>query len=370
MMKRLILCAVLTGCALTGHAQATDYSQIGIPYNPDSRFGDYISHYNVNQEFDEEGKNSDFGLDLSLEAAKKFGTRFSVSLGVNIRTQNNSRDMQRRMLSLGLGYKLINTKKFDLKAGFDFDYYGMKKLTETEYFEKFEDHYSTDDVTGELNLDALGNPIHNGYNYRKGYKETDSYWRGRERYSLSLSASYKPNKRWTFTLKETLQYSHYNTTDSLNRLRVTTDRHKWRYNGTLDDFWIKDEDEGDMTKVYYDKFCQTSSSEGVVSETTPERELPFTDVDNKAPRAAKDRLMLRSKLTVEYDIYGLPLVPYASIDYGCGLNYTASKWKYTLGMDWKVTKQHRISVFYRFQHENDDDEPNGHYLGLGYKITL
>ena len=84
----------------------------------------------------------------------------------------------------------------------------------------------------------------------------------------------------------------------------------------------------------------------------------------------KDRFVLRSKLTVEYNIKGIPLNPFASVDYGCGLNYTANKWKYSVGADYTINKQHKFTLYYRFQTEDDDDEPNGHMLGMGYKIKF
>lgn len=394
-MKRFILCSTLL--ALTAGKAAAQLVDQPIPFYADDRFGDYLDRYNVNTEFDEAAKSSDFGLDLSLEASKKFGSRLSASLGVNVRTQDNSRDMQRRMLSLGLGYKLVDTRKFDLKLGFDFDYYGVKKMAETEYFEKFAEHYKDDDVTGELILDSDGNPIFNGYNYRKGFKVTDAHWRTRERYSLSLAGTFKPNKRWAFTLKETFQYSHYNATGPLSRTRTTTERHKWREAYIIDDLYDdawnalpyhldSDEDpDGANSMLYYDRNIYGLNGENKPfelgttavydekgNEVYPAKgpDTPYTEQDDKSPRVAKDKFVLRSKLTVEYDIYGLPLTPYASVDYGCGLNYNTSKWKLTAGMDWKVSKQHKFSIFYRFQHENDDEEPNGHLLGLGYKITL
>ena len=98
--------------------------------------------------------------------------------------------------------------------------------------------------------------------------------------------------------------------------------------------------------------------------------VPYAEQDLKKPRTAKDRLILRSKLTIEYDIKHVPIDPFVSVDYGVGLNYTAAKWKYTVGFDWKVNKKHKFTLFYRFQHEKDDDEPNGHLLGFGYKINL
>ena len=370
-MKRIVISTLLvTVCVAKGHAQF-------VTYGYDDRFLPAIENYNRNYEFDEEGKSNDFGVDITLEASKKLTSRLDLSLGLNMRTQDNNRDMERRMLTLGLGYKLIDTKKFDLKAGFDFDYYGVKKLSSTEYFEKFDIHYKDDDPTTP-----------NGYNYRKGYKVTDSYWRGRERYSLSLSASYKPSKRWTFTIKETLQYSHYNRTDSLSRTRITTERHKWREAYVIDD--LPDAPAYDLpsdteTMLYYDQNINGLNNDGDLfplgetavydsygKEVYPAkgRSVPYADEDLKKPRTAKDRLILRSRLTVEYNIRGVPLNPFVSVDYGCGLNYHAWKMKYTVGMDWKVNKMHKITLFYRYQHENDDDEPNGQLIGLGYKINL
>ena len=337
-----------------------------VPVSPDSRFGSYYLGGLFDNEFPEGAKSTDFGLDVSLEVAKKITPRFDVSLGLNMRTQDNSRSMERRMLTLGLGYKIIDTRKFDLKAGFDFDYYGAYKMAEREDFEKMAEHYK--DVGGVMTLD--------GYNYRKGYKITDGYWRGRERYSLSLSASYKPSKRWTFTIKETLQYSHYNKTDSLDRTRYTEVRHKWREAWKAEDDirGMADPQTGDdQLPLYYDDFNYSINGDGDALYTPadkPEQVLPIGETDMKKPRQARDRLVLRSKLTIEYNVRGVPLNPFASVDYGCGLNYSTSKWKYTVGLDWKITKTNKFTIFYRYQHENDDDEPNGNLLGIGYKITL
>lgn len=156
-----------------------------------------------------------------------------------------------------------------------------------------------------------------------GLNVYDCYWRGRTRTSIGLSGTYSPSKRWAFTLKETMQYNHY-VADSVGRS-------KWRYNDD-DELYLKEQDQKAVT--------------------------------------AKDRFVLRSKLTVEYNIKGLPLNPFAAVDYGRGLNYNANKWKLSVGCDWKINKQNRLSLYYRFQTENDDDEPNGHIIGVAYKLKL
>lgn len=153
--------------------------------------------------------------------------------------------------------------------------------------------------------------------------ETAAYWRGRHRSSLGFSANYAPSKRWDFQLKETFQYSHYNAKNSVART-------KWRYN-----------DDDDLYSVAGTKRVKS-----------------------------KDRVVLRNRLSAGYDIKGLPLTPYAAADLGVGINYNAFKQKYTAGIDFKAAKQHRVGVFYRFQTENDDDEPNGHLLGCSYKFSF
>ena len=60
--------------------------------------------------------------------------------------------------------------------------------------------------------------------------------------------------------------------------------------------------------------------------------------------------------------------PYASVEL-----YNAKgglqKIRYTAGADWKLTKQHVVSAFYRYIDSHDDD-PNMHIIGLGYKYKF
>ena len=197
-----------------------------------------------------------------------------------------------------------------MKVSGGFEYMWNQKLEETNYKGTWEG-YDWDNQL--IKIDE--------------YNVNERYWRNRHRSSLGISAEYSPNKRWSFQLKETMQYSHYCREDSINQL-------EFRY----------DEDD-DVDGDYKVK-----------------RDLKSVD--------PKDRLILRSKFTVEYNVKGIPLNPFASIDYGCGLNYTANKWKYSVGTDYTINKKHKLTLYYRFQTEDDDDEPNGHMLGMGYKIKF
>lgn len=243
-------------------------------------------------------KSNDFGLDFGFEASKRIAQNLDLGIEAGLRTQDNTQRMERVSLGASLGYKFYKTKTFDMKASGGFEYIWSNNLGYTT------DHYNSD---GDLN----------------GYNVYDHNWRNRHRTSLGLAATYSPSKRWSFSLKETVQYNHY-ASDSVAR-------QKYRYN---------DDDE------------------------------PYLKEADQKAIPAKDRFVLRSKFTVAYNIKGLPLNPFASIDYGRGLNYNANKWKLSVGCDWNINKQNRLSLFYRFQTENDDDEPNGHIIGVGYKVKF
>lgn len=255
----------------------------------------------------------DFGMDISIGAEKELFPDVELSVEGNLRTQENSQRIERYVLGAELSYKFFNTKKFDMKVSGGFEYMWNQKMAETKY------KGSVDVV--DWNDPDLGTITFDEYNIN------ERYWRNRHRTSLGLSAVYSPSKRWSFQLKETVQYSHYCREDSINQ---------WEYRYDEDD---------DVDGDYRIKNDRKS-------------------VD------PKDRVVLRSKFTVEYNVKGIPLNPFAAVDYGCGLNYTANKWKYTVGADYSIQKKHKFTIYYRFQTEDDDDEPNGHMLGMGYKIKF
>ena len=82
----------------------------------------------------------------------------------------------------------------------------------------------------------------------------------------------------------------------------------------------------------------------------------------------KGKNVLRSRLQVEYDIPHSKITPYASVELFNA--WSLQKTRYTLGADWKLNKKHEIGAYYRYQNVNDDDEPNGHVLGLSYKFKF
>lgn len=276
----------------------------------------------VAQDFD---VDDDFGIDVSVGAERELLPDLELSVEGNLRTQEKTKRIERYVLGGELSYKFFNTKKFDMKVSAGFEYMWNQKMEESKLAKTPYPFFATDSEGNALYDDQGVIVPDKDY---CNYNVNERYWRNRHRTSLGLSAVYSPNKRWSFQLKETVQYNHYCREDSINQYE-----YRWDEN-----------DDGD-------------------------RYLPSPGIDLKSVDA-KDRFVLRSKFTVEYNVKGIPLNPFASVDYGCGLNYTANKWKYSVGADYTIDKKHKLTLYYRFQTEDDDDEPNGHMLGMGYKFKF
>lgn len=248
-------------------------------------------------------QSDDLGLDFSASAEKKLCKNVDFTLEGNLRTQDNTSAIERVAIGGAFDFKVVNTKKLDLKLTAGWEHIWQHRLCEVE------DKYKSDGVS------------------IKGRNITDSYLQPRHRTTAGVAASYSPNKRWTFSLKESVQYNHYNAIDSIG---VTKERYQMDGNG----------------------------NQIVVSERDFKQKI------------SRDRFVLRSKATVKYDIRRSHFAPFASFDYGLGLNYSTFKRKYIIGTDYKISKTNKLSVSYRFQSENDDDEPNGHIIGISYNIKL
>ena len=150
-------------------------------------------------------------------------------------------------------------------------------------------------------------------------KKRAQYWAVRHRFHVSLTVDKKLFGDFKFSLRERWQYT-------------------WRPEYTVDERWsyLKQAYDG-KEKVY----------EG------------------------KGKNVLRSRLQVEYDKKGLSVSPYASVELFNA--WSLQKIRYQAGVDWKITRQHAVGAFYRYQHvRNDDDdlEPNRHLIGISYKLKF
>ena len=86
---------------------------------------------------------------------------------------------------------------------------------------------------------------------------------------------------------------------------------------------------------------------------------------------AKSVHVLRSRLQVEYDIRKSPFKPYTSCEWYHSLNGEGfKKICWTLGTSYKLNKKNTFDLCYRYQNEADEDEADGHVIGVGYSFKF
>lgn len=172
------------------------------------------------------------------------------------------------------------------------------------------------------------------YNYRENVenytsskgnakiKWRPSYWGVKHRFYASLTGSYKLANGLKFSLRERWQYTY--------RPEATPTRYKMKIS--------------DQTMTLDEEYC----------------------------REGKGKNQLRSRFMVELDKKRALLSPYASAEFYH--SWAIEKVRYTVGTDIRLSKQHALSVYYRFQdmHNVDADsyDPDMHYLGVGYKFKF
>lgn len=86
----------------------------------------------------------------------------------------------------------------------------------------------------------------------------------------------------------------------------------------------------------------------------------------------KGKNVLRSRLQLSYDFPHWKFDPFANVEmFNAG--HGVDKMRYQVGVDYKYLKKHVFSLTYRYQHVggvDDDNEPDGHLIGLSYKLKF
>lgn len=142
------------------------------------------------------------------------------------------------------------------------------------------------------------------------------YWQPRHRASFALTGSYSWN-RLTFSLRERYQYTY--------RMEQTVPKR-----------------DGDDGSAKADELVETSH-----------------------------RHVLRSRLKAEYNIRRSGFTPFASCElYNSLSGFSYEKTRWTVGTDYKISRHHSVGVFYRYIDRSDDDDTNGHVIGVGYSFRL
>lgn len=191
-----------------------------------------------------------------------------------------------------------------------------------------------------------------------------------DRWKFGIGASYK----LTPWLKANAGYNLLNSNFREDiSYKSSGDLNKWRPS-----YWgIKHRVYASLTGSYkFKNNIRLSLRERWQYTYRPEKTVQRWDFDDEEwqdkIRSAKGKNQLRSRFEISYDKKRALLTPYASIElYN---SWAIEKIRYTVGTDIRLTKQHSLGLFYRYQNMKnvvaDDYDPDMHYIGLGYKLKF
>ena len=254
---------------------------------------------------------SDFGVWTSVEGSTKLNKQLELSVEGEYRTQDMSTMTERASGAINLSYKNKAIPFLKADVGYTFMYMHYPAETEIKYQEDDEGNYATD---------AIGAFI-------PSHKNVDAaYWTARHRATASLTGSFKWN-RFKFSLRERYQFTY--------RMPSQCDRERYDYHP---DFGVWDD-------------------------------MPQRTVDDKK---AKSDHKLRSRLQISYDIKKCPFVPYVEVELYNRLDnaFAYDKIRYTVGTEYKINKENKLKLYYRYQDYADLDEVSGHVLGVAYAFEF
>ncbi len=200
-------------------------------------------------------------------------------------------------------------------------------------------------------VDRLALGLGASYKITKGLKADVAYklldYNNREKVEYYTSAKGNAKIKWRpsyYGLKHRLQASLTGSYKFANNLKVSL-REGWQYT-------YRPAHEMDRYKMN-------------IAEQTRTLDTGYT-------RGSKGKSQLRSRLQVEYDRKRALLTPFASVElYN---SWAVEKVRYTVGSDLRLSKQHALSLYYRFQNvrevDDDDTDPDMHFVGVGYKFKF
>ena len=256
----------------------------------------------------------DYGVWLGGTVQKDFSKKLSADVGLGMRAENKLNDLTRYDIDAGLTYKPL--KWLSISGGYtfirDYNLESVKDKTEED-----------------------GKPK---------YNVDDAYWRSKHRATFDVSGSWNIAKfgknKLVFTVRERYQYTHF----------VPTHTTQTNYRGYI----AHPEAFTGQTYYYNGQAFSRANSE----------------VD---PKRSKHKHYLRSRFGLEYDIRHCAWTPYATYEFSNNLsdNLHLDKQRLTVGVEWKVAKQHRLDFAYVYNHGADDDNDNDcHALSVGYKFKF
>lgn len=255
---------------------------------------------------------TNWGFRSNIGVEKKIAKGFDASVDARYHQTDNFQSTDRWSIGLSLDKRLYRNeaKTFNVKAGVGYKYMNVYNSWSTKY---------KDDVEGvEDNLDPQ-------YYINKGYdfNLNNSYVDSRHRVTTSLQASAELG-RFKISLREAYQFTH---TDS-----AEYSKEKYRFK------------KGEFDHME-------------------------TVMDGKS---ASDKNVLRSKISVDYNIPHWKYDPFVSYELFNGIDdgFKTQKSRITAGIEFSFNKIHNFEFAYMWQNQHDDDEPAGSFICLSYKFEF
>ena len=278
----------------------------------------------------------DFGLWTEVSVEKSLCKHLSADFGYDFRTEQNLDAISRNGVSLGLGYKPFKTVKFggkknafSVKFGTGYAFLRDRNPQEDKGI-KAKENYTQKGKRNGWNVDSV---IDHGY------------WRNKHRAWFDVQAKLTLG-RFSLSVRERYQFTRYNA------VICNRDTYRQRYRDLAPPGFIGD------TYVYNGE------------KYTEYEQVYIKETDSKE---AKDRHYLRSRFALDYNIPRCPVDPFVTVEFSNNLSegMNLEKTRYTVGADWKITKQHTLSFAYLYD-DGQDDDSNGnlHVLKIGYKFEF
>lgn len=161
-----------------------------------------------------------------------------------------------------------------------------------------------------------------------GYNITRPHWRSKNRLTFDATGTLNLG-RLAFALRERYQLTGYNG--------VHTMKDRYRFENTID-----------------------------------KTDLAYKDT-RRDEKKAKTRHYLRSRIEAEYNIPKCKFTPFASYEFSNNLQdaFHLDKQRLSVGGEYKLSKQHRLSLAYIYDNGADDDtESDIHVISIGYKFKF
>ena len=378
-MRRIFF--ILAIVPLMVHAQETDVV-------------DYVS--------DNEGGRTVSQVWTEVGVTKVLPHNLSLGFDVGFRTEDWFKDASRFDIGISLNWKASKHWKFGVGYTFVNKHYfsetERKHVSEIEY--KYKESATGDDMIPDP-TSFLGAPYYydaNGTRYAyDGYNDSDkdyvrdieSYWRPKHRLSFDASYTSKYFGFLRLTLRERYQLT-YLPTKEVSRVRTRTKTvRKYReprypdgvtFSEEYDayfDMWQEDETiysleyrDDDWDGIYEPEPVQDVTATYLA---THDNEGLNTVVDQSKEKRCKWLHVLRTRLTFEIDKKGWKWTPFLYVESfnNLGDGWHFDKLRASAGVDYALSKRHKIGLGYIFNHENDDDgDENIHAINVSYKFKF